>query len=147
MAYVETSIIISGDIAEIYGLAKDMESYPAFMESVEYVKVIERRPNETITEWAAWLKGKLFKWRELDVFDDQKPGIHYSQVSGDLKKFEGDWIFDETPEGCKVTLTVDAELGIPMFAAMLNPVVKLVLKQNCAGMLKSMKERIEGRSK
>ncbi len=144
MAYIETSIVIKGDPVRIYELAKDMESYPQFMESVESVKVIERRPNETVTEWAAWLKGKLFKWRELDVFDDQKPGIHYSQVSGDLKKFEGDWIFEPASEGCKVTLTVDAELGIPMFAAMLDPIVKIVLKQNCESMLKSMKERIEG---
>lgn len=146
MAYIETTIVIKSNPASIYELAKDMESYPHFMESVESVKVIERRPNETITEWAAWLKGKLFKWRELDVFDDQKPGIHYRQVAGDLKKFEGDWIFEQTPGGCKVTLTVDAELGIPMFAAMLDPIVKIVLKQNCESMLKSMKERIEGRA-
>lgn len=136
--------MIRGDKHVIYGLASDMESYPQFMDGVDRVTVLERGDHQQITQWEARLQGKPFRWIERDVFDDAKPGITYQQTSGDLKKFEGEWRFEDVPEGCKVTLTVDFEIGIPMFAAMLNPVAKLVVKQNCESMLAGLKARVEG---
>lgn len=144
MPQVESSVVIKGDPQSVYALAKDMESYPQFMEDVVSIKVIERSPGRTITDWHARLQGKPMRWQEEDLFDDAKPHIRYRQVSGDLKKFEGDWFFEPVEGGTKVTLTVDFELGIPMFAAMLNPVAKLVVKNNTDSMLKGMKEKVEG---
>lgn len=144
MPQVEASVVIKGNTAEVYALAKDMESYPQFMEDVVSIKVMERSPDRTITDWNARLQGKPMRWQEEDLFDDARPHIRYRQISGDLKKFEGDWFFDAAEEGTRVTLTVDFELGIPMFAAMLNPVAKLVVKNNIESMLKGMKEKVEG---
>ncbi|MGE5590007.1 MAG: type II toxin-antitoxin system RatA family toxin [Bacillota bacterium] len=144
MPQVESSVVIKGDPQAVYALAKDMESYPQFMEDVVSIKVIERSPGRTITDWRAKLQGKPMRWQEEDLFDDATPHIRYRQVAGDLKKFEGDWFFEPVEGGTKVTLTVDFELGIPMFAAMLNPVARLVVKSNTDSMLKGMKEKVEG---
>ncbi|MHB9146773.1 MAG: type II toxin-antitoxin system RatA family toxin [Symbiobacteriia bacterium] len=144
MPFVESSVVIKGTPQAVYALAKDMESYPEFMEDVVSIKVEERSPGRTVTAWHAKLQGKPMLWKEEDLFDDEKPHIRYQQVSGDLKKFEGDWSFDPTPDGTKVTLTVDFELGIPMFAAMLNPVAKLVVRSNVEMMLRGMKAKVEG---
>lgn len=144
MPQVEASVVVQGTPQSVYALAKDMESYPEFMEDVVSIKVIERSPGRTITDWHAKLQGKPMRWKEEDLFDDETPHIRYQQVSGDLKKFEGDWFFDAAEGGTKVTLTVDFELGIPMFAAMLNPVAKLVVKSNVESMLRGMKAKLEG---
>lgn len=141
MPHVEVSTLIRGDRFAIYELAKDMESYPRFAPDVDSVKVIDRGPGYTVTAWQARLQGKPFRWTERDEFDDQTPGIRYRQVDGDLKRFEGEWRFEAQGEDCKVTLTVDFELGIPMFAAMLNPIARVVVKKNSEGLLEGLRRR------
>ena len=51
MPYVETSIAIAAPRHKIYELAKDMERYSDFMPDVEYVKVLHRNGNVTVTRW------------------------------------------------------------------------------------------------
>lgn len=144
MPFVEVSEIVRADRRAAYEMAKDMESYPKYMESVVSVKVTERDGSTTVTDWAAKIKGAVLKWREKDEFDDENCRIHYRQIGGDLKKFEGDWIFETVGKGeTKIILTVDFEIGIPMFAAMLNPIASIVVKQNSQAMLKAIKEHLE----
>jgi len=64
-------------------------------------------------------------------------------IKGDLKKFEGAWTFQPVSEGTEVTLTVDFEFGIPMIAALLHPIAKVKVKENCDMMLRGMKEKLE----
>ena len=143
MPFVETEILINGDIEKIYPIVKDMESYSKFMDSVKSIKVLEREGNTTLTQWKTELKGKPFNWIEKDTFYDEDYKINYQLTSGDLKKFEGDWTLTETVEGVKVHLTVDFEFGVPMIASLLNPIAKLIIKQNLNSMLTGIKEEVE----
>lgn len=143
MPYVEASISINALPAIVYELAKDMESYPKFMESVERVEILERGEGYTITKWHTKLQGRPVVWTERDVFDDAAKRIGYSLVQGDLKKFEGAWTFQPNAEGTQVKLTVDFELGIPMFAALINPIAVMTVRQNCESMLKALKKQLE----
>jgi len=143
MPHVESSIVVKGSTEAVYALAKNMEGYPEFMKDVVSVKVIERDGNTTLTEWVTKLEGKTLKWKEKDTFDDAGKHIRYQQTEGDLKQFEGDWYFAETPEGTKVTLTVDFEFGIPMVAALLHPIAKIKVRENCEMMLQGIKQKVE----
>ncbi|MCL6451375.1 MAG: aromatase/cyclase [Acetobacteraceae bacterium] len=134
---------IRADRRKVYALACDMESFPSYMPDVKSVKVLERGPNWTVTEWVALLKGRTFRWKERDEFDPETPCIRYRLEEGDLKKFEGEWTFEAQGEETRVRLTVDFELGVPMIAALLNPVAKLAVRDNCAGMLAAIKARAE----
>lgn len=143
MPFVEATKVINGKPEEIYLIAKDMESYPRFMKNVVKITTLERGENYTITEWDTRLKGKPLVWKERDEFDDQNLVIRYKQIEGDLKKFEGAWTFEATENGTLVRLTVDFELGLPMFATLLNPVAVMTVKQNCEDMLQGMKDQVE----
>jgi len=57
--------------------------------------------------------------------------------------FKGDWTCNPHPEGTLLKVTCEFEIGIPMFAAMLNPVAKLVVRDNCAAMLAGIKKHVE----
>lgn len=138
---VTTSVRGSGERA--YTLAKDMESYPNFMENVLVVKVEERGKDYTITHWEANAAGRLIKWWEKDVFDDKNKTITYNQVKGDLKKFEGQWTFQEEAGFTEITLTVDFDLGIPMLSGLLNPILTKVTRDNSQAMLDAIKEQVE----
>lgn len=145
MPYVEVNILIKGDIEEIYEIAKDMEKFPLFMKDVKSVKVLERTGNKTITEWESMIdEDTPITWRELEEFDDKTPSIKYKLLDGDLDKFEGEWRFEKTPEGVKITLTVDFDFGMPAFEKIVGSVLKLKVQENAKMMLEAIKKKVEG---
>lgn len=143
MPLVEVKETIRGQARDVYGLIKDMEAYPQFMESLNEVKVLEQGDNWTITAWDSTLNGMSFKWKERDEFDDAACRIRYAQTEGDLKKFEGEWIVEQVGEQTHITLTVDFEFDVPMLSTLLNPVAKVKLRQNGEAMLQAIKQRFE----
>ena len=144
MTYVARSIIINGDARKAYELTKDMESFPNFMPDVQSVTVIERGENTTVTDWVTEIDGTEIIWTEQDKFDDEKMIVSYKLIDGDLDKFEGDWIFEESEEGCKVTLTVDFDFGIPELIHLIGGVLEIKVGENSEMMLSSLKNRVEG---
>lgn len=143
MPFVEVSKEIAADPEVVYRLAKDMESYPNFMKSVVKITTLERGEDYTITKWDTRLQGRPVVWTERDEFDDNSRRIDYQLVEGDLKTFSGAWTFDTVAIGTLVKLTVDFELGIPMFASILNPIAVLAVRQNCEAMLAGLKKQAE----
>ncbi len=143
MPFVEVTTVVGGTKAQAYAIAREMERYPEYMENVISVKVIEREQNSTITSWVTNVDGRSFKWKERDFFNDDLHHIRYYQVAGDLKKFEGEWRFEDTEEGTKITLTVDFDLGIPMLAGLLHPILKKKVKHNSEAMLVAIKKQVE----
>ena len=148
MPQVESSINIQGSRDFAYVMAKEMEKYPQYMESVQEVRILTTDPieNSTITQWVTNVDGRLIRWTEKDVFDDEAKTISYRQISGDLKKFEGEWRFQSVDGGTRVTLTVAFEFGIPMLAGLLNPILKKKTQANCDAMLLAIKEQVEKQS-
>ncbi len=143
MPYVESSITVKAEPAVVYELAKDMETYPEFMKDVESITTLERTENGTVTKWITKLEGKVLKWTERDEFDDENHIIRYTQIEGDLKKFEGEWHFKPQNGDTVVTLSVDFEFGIPMVAMLLHPIAKIKVRENCEMMLRGIKAKIE----
>lgn len=145
MPYVEVTMPVKADAAEIYPIIKDMEKYPEFMTDLVSVEVVEREPASTVTRWVSNVDGRIIKWTERDDFDDANMHISYRQIEGDLRKFEGEWVLTPLAEGTEIKLTVDFEFGIPMIAGLLNPILKKKVKANSENMLKAIKDRLETR--
>lgn len=143
MPYVEATTVVKGNIKHIWDIVADMGSYPNFMPSLVSVEIEEREDNTTVSKWVSNVDGRIIAWRERDVFFADDYRIEYSQISGDLKKFEGKWQLTETSEGVSILLTVDFEFGIPMIAALLNPLLKKKVRENSEGMLAAIKEICE----
>ncbi|MBM7865476.1 cyclase [Heliobacterium gestii] len=144
MPYVEESLWIGGSVRSVYALACRMEDYPLFMSDVRSVCVVERGEGYTVTDWETDADGRLFRWRERDDFLPDEGRIIYRQIEGDVKRFEGEWRFREQGEGCEVTLTVDFDLGIPMLAPLLHPILVKKVRENSRAMLFAIKEKVEG---
>ncbi len=146
MPYVEKSIIIQGDPDEVYLLAKDMEKFPDFMPDVQSVTVTRREDSMTLTDWVTEIDGTEILWTEEDRFDDVRRRIQYRLLEGDLDKFEGEWRFDPVDEGTRVVLTVDFDFGIPELVNLIGDILTLKVGENSEMMLKSMKDRVEGKA-
>jgi ribosome-associated toxin RatA of RatAB toxin-antitoxin module len=141
---VVSSIVIKGDLEEIFAIARDMEKYPEFMEDVESVTVVERKARGTITDWVTNVEGTPICWREEDIYDLDNKKIVYRLLEGDLDKFEGEWRFVRTSEGTEVTLEVDYDFGIPSLTELIGPTLQIKVSENSEMMLQGMKKRIEG---
>jgi ribosome-associated toxin RatA of RatAB toxin-antitoxin module len=145
MPYIEVALPVNASPETIYPILKDMEKYPEFMEDLVSVAVVERSDNSTVTKWVSNVDGRVIKWTEQDIFDEEKQHISYKQIEGDLKKFEGEWILSPIVGGTEIKLTVDFEFGIPMIAGLLNPILKKKVRANSENMLKAIKDRLEKR--
>lgn len=141
MPHLEVAREVPGRASMVYDLLSNMERFPDFMENLESVRVVERGEGYTVSEWVARLQGARFRWTERDEF---LPGrIVYHQIKGDLKQFEGEWIVEQVgPDTTRVVLITDFEFGIPMLAALLNPVAKMALRENSKAMLKAIGEQL-----
>lgn len=145
MPFIEVSKEMAASPDDVYRVAKDMEAYPNFMKSVVKITTLESGEGYTITKWDTRLQGRPVVWTERDEFDDLARRIDYKLVAGDLKKFGGAWTFEQVGNNTLVKLTVDFELGIPMFASLLNPIAVITVRSNLEAMLSGMKQQVEGR--
>ncbi|HET7559787.1 MAG TPA: SRPBCC family protein [Limnochordia bacterium] len=144
MPYYEKRVSIRCPQRDAYEFAKRMEDFPRYMEAVRKVEIAERGDDWTVTKWEAVAMGFPFKWQERDEFDDANLRIRYHVVKGDLKTFEGEWTFTEAPGGeTVVALDVSAELGVPLFAPMINPLLGKILQLNVDSMLDGLKKELE----
>jgi coenzyme Q-binding protein COQ10 len=143
MPYVESSIDIQGRREDIYALAKDMEKFPQYMPDVSSVKVVERNSDSTVTEWETLVEEIPICWKEIDEFNDAQLNIKYRLIEGDLDKFEGMWLFEDSDGGTKVTLTVDFDFGMPTLAELIGPVLEMKVRENSMMMLEAIKSKIE----
>ena len=143
MPYVETSIIIKSRPEAVYKLACNMEKYPDYMRDVSSVTVIERKENQTITDWETNVDGTPIYWKEIDYSDTEGLTITYKLIEGDLDKFEGQWIFKPVPEGTEVILGVDFDFGIPALEELIGPTLIVKVRENSLMMLEGMKKAIE----
>ncbi|NOZ91863.1 cyclase [bacterium 3DAC] len=145
MPKVETEITIKGNPQDVWEIISDMEKYPEFMDDLIDVKVLERGENTTKTHWVAKAKNMTVEWDEEDFYYPDEYRIYYKAKQGVFSKFEGEWTIEKLDEETiKVRLTVDFEIGVPMFRTLLGPLATKLIKDNCVSMLNAIKERAEG---
>ena len=144
MPYVEEQIFIAGELADVFAIARDMESYPKYMPDVESVTVLERGLNTTTTDWVTNVEGTPIVWTEVDEFDEEGHVIRYRLIEGDLDKFEGDWRFEHVEGGTLVILGVDYDFGIPNLTDLIGPTLEVKVRENSQMMLRAMKQHVEG---
>ena len=133
----------------VWDLVCDLESYPKLMESVVSIGIVSETPGpdgtvDTIADWEIVLKGSILKWRERDHRDPGARRVTYSQVSGDMERFQGHWQVSRiTEEITEAELVVDFEIGIEMLRPMLEPVAVRAVHRNSTEMLRSLGPRAE----
>jgi len=141
---VITTIDISATPEKVWNIISDMEKYPQFMSDLVEVKVLERGNNTTKTHWVAKAKNMTVEWDEEDFYYPEEFRIYYKAQQGVFSKFEGEWrITPKDNEKIEVSLSVDFEIGVPMFRTLLGPLATKLIKDNCEMMLRGVKERAE----
>ncbi|MDA8193327.1 MAG: aromatase/cyclase [Thermaerobacter sp.] len=138
MPKVEVSEEVAVAADSMYQVLCDFTRFPDFMKNVDSVTLREKGDGYAVSEWVTRLQGARFQWTERDEFFPADRRITYRQLQGDLKTFQGYWQLEETARGTRVTLVTEFEFGIPMLAALLNPVAKIAIRENAREMVRSL---------
>jgi ribosome-associated toxin RatA of RatAB toxin-antitoxin module len=143
MATVSASVVIGAPLERVYALAKDVERFPDFMPDLESVKILERTPAGTVSEWVGVVQGRKFRWIEDDEWDDTRHVCRFTQRAGDFTRYQGEWRFEVAPEGTCTSLIVEFELDIPLAGALLSNLVRVLMRKNCESMLAALRSQCE----
>lgn len=143
MARVEASTEIRAPLDQVYLLAKDVEAFPQFMPDLHSVRVLDRRNNETVTEWVGLVQGRKVRWVEEDQWEDAQHVCRFRQREGDFTKYEGTWSFTATDGGTRTSLAVEFELDLPLAGPLVSNLLKVLVRKNLESMLAGLKQQLE----
>ncbi len=120
----------------------DVESYSSYMACVRGVQVLTRdQAALRRTAWSVLLKGSILQWQQEERIDDVARCVRFSQLVGDLETYTGTWLVEPVPNGSRVTVAADFNIGIPLLADMLNPVAVSAFEENTRDMLVSIERQ------
>lgn len=142
MPRVITEKKISGlSVDTVWSIARDLESYPKFMEQVISVEFVDAVAGVTASSWVVLFNGNELRWIEADEFDNIRRRMTFKQLEGDLATWEGSFEAIEIDGGVQCRYEVEFDLGIPALADVLHPLGERAIADNCAQILQSIEER------
>ena len=146
MPSVESEIVVSAPLEQVYALARDIERFPQFMEDVEEVTILEQTPERQVSRWVGAIKElrRTITWTEEDFWDVQEHVCVFRQTEGDFTDYSGRWEFAPEGEGTRVRLRLDYEYNVPLVGALIQNILKKKMQANTDAMLEALKREAEG---
>lgn len=145
MIHNESSIVINEDLDKVYEVAEKNENFVELMPHVKMSRVLKREGDKKYTEMTGKVNFITSSWQSVSTAQKNK-SIRYTQVKGFCKVMGGEWKFEKVPEGTKITLTHDFDVGWPIIG---NLIGKLIVKRwnekYSDMMLNCLKKYIEGK--
>jgi len=143
MTAIHVTRLIARPLEEVFAVAQRVESFPDVLPDLDKVTILENDGvGNTVTKWEGTVSlGPLTRkigWTERDHWDSAQKTCTFDLLSGDMKRFNGTWVFTDTGGGTQVDLQVDFELGIPVLGPMINSMVDKLMTQNCDDLLTAL---------
>lgn len=145
---------IHAPIERVFQSAENVEQWPAILPHYRWVRVLERRADQTLVEMAAWrpfgpLKYPTWWVSEMRV-DQAAPAVHYRHVRGITTGMDVVWRLDPTTNGTDVTIVHEWQgPGWPLVGALaaswvIGPVfIHGIASRTLAGIKREMERKPE----
>ena len=141
MPHVVAKVRLDADPGTVWRQVTAVGDFPDLMESVRVVEELSVQGDpdtvvEAVVGWEVELDGAVLRWVEREVRDAQARTVRFSQISGDLTRFEGEWRIAPHPDGgTDSRLEIDFEIGFPMLREVLDPYATRLILDNSTSML------------
>lgn len=148
MPRVESTVTIRAPRERVIAVARDIESYPSFMEDVESINVVEKSDDgrTVVADWVGVVKkfGIKVRWTEQDDWVPEDGYSKFRQVKGDYDQFEGEWRFTDLGDGTtRFDSVLDYRLEIPLVGAIVKQLVHKIIQANLDSTLAAIRQRSE----
>ena len=122
MIHLEHSVIIKSSIDKVYAIAEKTDKFPEFMPHVKTSKIIKRQGNKREVEMSAVVYSINSHWISASTTEKNKK-ITYKQIKGACKVMGGEWLFDKIPEGTKITLIHNFDVGLSIIGKLIGGII------------------------
>jgi uncharacterized membrane protein len=130
----ENSIMIQAPEDLIYGLAVDVERWPALLPHYRRVRVLSEDGPRRVVEMAAWRDGIPLRWWAEQVSFPAEPRITFRHVRGVTAGMEVAWNFQASPAGVLVQIRHDLLLNWPVAGGLVaDRIIGPLFVSNIAG--------------
>ena len=122
MIHLEHSVVIKNSINKVYTIAEKIDKYPEFMPHVKSSNIIKKQGNTRNVEMSAVINGINSHWISASTTEKNKK-ITYKQVKGFCKVMGGEWRFQKVPEGSKITLIHNFDVGLSIIGKLIGAII------------------------
>lgn len=131
-----------------WNIISDYSQYPAIMDNVENVEVIDRTSSEGISKWYVSVEEAPLYWMEKDHFSHSNYHIQFRSIEGDFDNINGQWhITDSNDSGIKISFEIEYNLGIPVIEEVLGDILHEKMKNNMEKIMEAITMSLNMQSK
>lgn len=142
MTTINISTITAKSPMAIYGILKEIDKFPQFMDDVKEVEVLQKISNDkVVTRWRTDIDGTPVEWVEADTYDDKKKSLTFKMLEGDFEKYEGKWLLTSLERGTKINLCSYLKWGVPNFERYIGHILENKAYRSLKSMLWLVRKR------
>jgi ribosome-associated toxin RatA of RatAB toxin-antitoxin module len=143
---VQSEVIIDSPPRRVYEVAKDVESFPAFLPNVQSVAIRERDGGRTVSEWVGLVPEfkRVIRWVEEDIWQEEALRCRFRSLSGDWDRYEGAWTFIPEGSGTRVSLDISYDYRVPLIGPLIQKLLRKLVARNADEMLAGLRQRVTG---
>lgn len=145
MPSVQSETLVDAPLDRVYAIAQDNESFPEFMDDLKSLEIVERDGGRIVSDWVGTVPsfGLKLKWRQEDVWDDEKHACAFRQLEGDYDKLEGTWRFSDEGGKTRFSSDLEYEYKVPGLGPLVAKVIHKIVQKNVDDILAAIKGRAE----
>jgi ribosome-associated toxin RatA of RatAB toxin-antitoxin module len=151
MPVIELKLHVNAPAKSVYDVARDVESFPDFMEDLQSITVLERSEdgNRMITEWVGVIREfkMTIKWRQEDVWNPDRLRDDFKLVKGDMDSMSGYWEFVPDGEGSTFVSKLEYEYNVPLVGPMIKNLIRKKMEGNLDAQMRAIATKAEGRGR
>ncbi len=147
MPRIEQTVTINAPIERVFEIARDVESFPQFMEDLQSLTVKDRSDdgNRTVTDWVGLIREfkMTVKWTQEDIWNPAAHRDDFRLIKGDMDSMSGYWQFTEQGGATRFDSVTDYEYNVPLIGPMIKALIKKKMEQNLDATMQAIKRRAE----
>lgn len=147
MPRIEKAILVRAPVAKVYAIARDVESFPEFMEDLQSLTVLERSQegNRTVTEWVGLIREfkMTVRWTQEDVWDADRHRDDFRMLKGDLDSMSGWWRFAAEDGATRFESVLDYEFNVPLVGPMIQALIRKKMDANLEAQMQAIRRKAE----
>ena len=146
---VLSEAIIQGCVRKesAWNIISDFSKYPAIIDSVDSVEIIERTEETGLSKWQVSVDSAPLYWVEKDYFNRREFQIQFKSIDGDFDAINGQWRITNTEDsGIKISFELEYGLGIPVLEELLGAVLRKKMQNNMEQMVSAIRKELISRA-
>jgi ribosome-associated toxin RatA of RatAB toxin-antitoxin module len=142
MPKIELSLHVDAPVEKVYQVARDVQSFPDFMDDLQAITILETSEdgNTTVTEWTGMIREfkMTLKWTQEDRWNPAAHRDDFRMLKGDMTSMSGFWQFTPVENGTRFDSVLDYEYNVPLIGPMIKALIRKKMENNLDAQMKAI---------